>query len=110
MSDSEQAEMWRTVLPAEAVANGAAFLVSDECPVSGECFSIGGGRMARVVFAEPRGYVSPHISPEEVRDNWSMVMGEVDSDAVLAGFSEVRSLDHEFELMVAAGVGGDDSA
>jgi hypothetical protein len=93
------------MLPAEAVANGAIFLVSDECPVTGQCFSIGGGRVARVVFAQPRGHVSSHLTPEEVRDHWSAVMGEVDADATLHGFQEVRSLDQEFELMVAAGVG-----
>ena len=98
-------EMFRTSLPAQAVANGAMFLVSDECPVTGQCFSVGGGRVARVVFAEPRGLVSSDITPEAVRDNWAAVMGDVEGDAMLHGFHEIRSLDQEFELMRAAGVG-----
>jgi NAD(P)-dependent dehydrogenase (short-subunit alcohol dehydrogenase family) len=110
MAGSEPGEMFRTVLPAEAVANGAIFLVSDACPVSGQCFSIGGGRVARVVFAEPRGFVSANITPEGVRDNWGAVMGDVDGDATLHNFQEVVSLDQEFQLMVAAGVGSGDEA
>jgi len=105
MTDAEQAELFRKNLPAEAVANGAIFLVSDDCPVSGQCFSIGGGRVARVVFAEPRGFWSPGITPEQVRDNWGAVMGDVDANDALHGFQEVVSLDQEFTLMVAAGVG-----
>lgn len=106
MAGSEAGEMFRSTLPAEAVANGAIYLVSDECPVTGQCFSIGGGRVARVVFAEPTGFYSPTITPEAVRDNWAAVMGAVEPDAALVGFREVISLDQEFELMVAAGVGG----
>ncbi len=107
MAGGEFAEFFRKHLPAEAVANGAAFLVSDDCPVSGQCFSIGGGRVARVVFAEPRGFWSPNITPEAVRDNWAAVMGDVDAGHNLDGFQEVVSLDQEFMLMSAAGVGSD---
>ena len=107
MAGGEFAEFFRKHLPAEAVANGAAFLVSDDGPVSGQCFSIGGGRVARVVFAEPRGFWSPNITPEAVRDNWAAVMGDVDAGHNLDGFQEVVSLDQEFMLMSAAGVGSD---
>lgn len=105
MADGEFGEFFRQHLPAEAVANGALFLVSDDCPVTGQAFSIGGGRVARVVFAEPRGFFARDISPEKVRDNWATVMGEVDEDATVHGFKEVVNLDQEFGLMTAAGVG-----
>ena len=102
---SEAGEFFRKYLPAEAVANAAAYLVCDDCPVTGECFSVGGGRVARVVFAEPRGFWSPSLTPEEVRDNWGAVMGEVDADGTLHGFQHVTSLDNEFAMLAASGVG-----
>jgi NAD(P)-dependent dehydrogenase (short-subunit alcohol dehydrogenase family) len=102
---SEVGEFFRKHLPAEAVAGGAAFLVSDDCPVTGQCFSAGGGRVARVVFAEPRGFWSPNLTPEELRDNWDAVMGDVDGEQTLHSFQEVLSLDHEFALINASGVG-----
>jgi NAD(P)-dependent dehydrogenase (short-subunit alcohol dehydrogenase family) len=105
MSGGEFGNFFRQNLPAEAVANGAAFLLSDDCPVSGQCFSIGGGRVARVVFAEPRGFFSRDLTPEQVRDNWARVMGDVDPDETVHGFSEVRSLEREFQMVAAvAGV------
>jgi NAD(P)-dependent dehydrogenase (short-subunit alcohol dehydrogenase family) len=105
MADGEFGEFFRQHLPAEAVANGALFLVSDECPVTGQGFSIGGGRVARVVFAEPRGFFARDITPELVRDNWDQVIGEVDADDTLHGFQEVVSLEREFQMLTAAGVG-----
>jgi NAD(P)-dependent dehydrogenase (short-subunit alcohol dehydrogenase family) len=102
---SDVGEFFRQHLPAEAVASGAAFLVSDDCPVTGQCFSVGGGRVARVVFAEPRGFWSPTLTPEDVRDNWDAVMGEVDGNDTLHHFQEVISLEHEFALINATGVG-----
>jgi hypothetical protein len=106
---SETGEFFRKHLPAEAVANAAGFLVSEDCPVTGQCFSVGGGRVARVVFAEPRGFWSPDLTPEQVRDNWAEVMGNVGDDKTLNGFQEVVSLDHEFELLAASGVGTKDA-
>lgn len=105
MSGGEFGTFFRQNLPAEAVANGAAFLLSEDCPVSGQCFSIGGGRVARVVFAEPRGFFSRDISPELVRDNWAQVMGDVGADDSVNGFWEVPSLEREFQMVAAvAGV------
>jgi NAD(P)-dependent dehydrogenase (short-subunit alcohol dehydrogenase family) len=107
MAEGEVGQFFRQHLPAEAVANGALFLVSDDCPVTGQGFSIGGGRVARVVFAEPPGFFTRDITPEKVRDNWAAVMGEVDEDDTLNGFLEVASLDREFQLVAASGVGGE---
>ena len=105
MSGGEFGNFFRQNLPAEAVANGAAFLLSEDCPVSGQCFSIGGGRVARVVFAQPRGFFSREITPEQVRDNWAQVVGEVDAADNLHGFWEVPSLEREFQMVATvAGV------
>lgn len=106
LEGSEMGAFMLAAMPPEAVVNGAIYLASDACPVSGQAFSIAGGRVARVVFAEPLGYWSATITPEEVRDNWSAIMGEVGEDHVVSGFREIVDLEQELGLMVAAGVGG----
>jgi NAD(P)-dependent dehydrogenase (short-subunit alcohol dehydrogenase family) len=107
MAEGEIGEFFRKHLPAEAVANGALFLVSDNCPVSGQGFSIGGGRVARVVFAEPPGFFARDITPELVRDHWAEVVGDVGPDDSLNGFLEITSLEREFQMVAAAGAGGE---
>ena len=51
------AELMESRFPPEAVASFVAWLCSPSCPVSGEAFSVGGWRAARVVLAETVGAV-----------------------------------------------------
>jgi NAD(P)-dependent dehydrogenase (short-subunit alcohol dehydrogenase family) len=53
------AQLFEQRYPPEAVATFVAWLCHRSCPVSGESFSVGGGRAARVVLAENRGVVLP---------------------------------------------------
>jgi NAD(P)-dependent dehydrogenase (short-subunit alcohol dehydrogenase family) len=69
--------------PAE-VAPVVAWLLHPDCPTSGECFSVGAGRVARVVMAVAPGLES--IEPLSV-------------DAVAAGWQQATSLEG---LVVAA--------
>lgn len=50
-----------------------AFLCHDDCPVSGQLFSVGGGRVAQVFLGETKGYYSPALTPEDVQANWSTI-------------------------------------
>ncbi len=50
-----------------------AFLAHEDCDVSGEIFSVGGGRVARIFIGETPGYYSPELTPEDVRDNWDEI-------------------------------------
>ena len=50
-----------------------AFLAHEDCPVSGQTFSVGGGRVAHVFIAETQGYHNPNLSMEDVRDNWGTI-------------------------------------
>ncbi|MFM7044982.1 MAG: SDR family NAD(P)-dependent oxidoreductase, partial [Ilumatobacteraceae bacterium] len=50
-----------------------AFLAHDDCPVSGQTFSVGGGRVAHVFIAETQGYYNPSLSLEDVRDHWEQI-------------------------------------
>lgn len=56
------------------VADFVVALASEQCPVSGELFSVGGGRAARVVIATVPGHVG-ESSPEGYLANWDKVMG-----------------------------------
>ncbi|GGD79995.1 SDR family NAD(P)-dependent oxidoreductase [Croceicoccus mobilis] len=74
------------------VAVAALYLMHRDCPVSGQFFSVGGGRMARVVFASRDGIHDPDLSPETVRTRWAEIMGEEDAEQMLGdGFFELPS-------------------
>jgi hypothetical protein len=49
------------------------FLAHESCPVSGQLFSVGGGRVAQVFIGETKGYFNPHLSPEDVQANWDTI-------------------------------------
>jgi NAD(P)-dependent dehydrogenase (short-subunit alcohol dehydrogenase family) len=53
-----------------------AWLAHEDCPVSGEIYSVGGGRIARIFIAETKGYYAPELSPEAVRDHWDEIRAE----------------------------------
>lgn len=76
MPPSEYADwLWATMDPGK-VALGAAYLLSDECEIYGEMFSVGGGRVARIRLAETPGVMGPEESIEEMRDAFATVMAQ----------------------------------
>jgi NAD(P)-dependent dehydrogenase (short-subunit alcohol dehydrogenase family) len=52
------------------------YLASEECSVSGEVYSCGGGRVARVFIGVGTGYFDKDLSPESVRDNLDAIRSE----------------------------------
>ena len=58
------------------VAPVAAWLVHEDCPVSGEIYSVGGGRVARFFVGLSEGYANPELTLEDVRDNFDLVRDE----------------------------------
>jgi NAD(P)-dependent dehydrogenase (short-subunit alcohol dehydrogenase family) len=58
------------------VAPVAAWLVHEDCPVTGEIYSVGGGRVARFFVGLTEGYVNPELTPEDVRDHFDMIRDE----------------------------------
>lgn len=66
---------FKMMLP-EKVSVGAAYLMSEECKIYGEIFSMGGGRIARITIAETEGVVGSGTSIEEVRDAMPRVMAD----------------------------------
>ncbi|MFM2077132.1 MAG: hypothetical protein RJA49_1022 [Actinomycetota bacterium] len=50
-----------------------AYLAHEDCPVTGQTFSVGGGRVAHVFIGETQGYHNANLSMEDVRDNWATI-------------------------------------
>jgi NAD(P)-dependent dehydrogenase (short-subunit alcohol dehydrogenase family) len=62
----------------ELVAPMTAYLAHEDCPVSGEIYSAGAGRFARLFIAETPGYVHPtaHVRIEDVAAHWQAINDE----------------------------------
>jgi NAD(P)-dependent dehydrogenase (short-subunit alcohol dehydrogenase family) len=62
----------------ELVAPMAAYLAHEDCPVSGEMYSAGAGRFARLFIAETPGYVHPatEVRIEDVAQHWQAINDE----------------------------------
>jgi NAD(P)-dependent dehydrogenase (short-subunit alcohol dehydrogenase family) len=58
------------------VASVAAFLTHRDCPVSGEIYTVGAGHVARFFIGRTRGFYSPALSIEDVRDHLYQIRDE----------------------------------
>ena len=58
------------------VAPVAAFLTHRECPVSGEIYTVGAGHVARFFIGRTKGFYSPGLSVEDVRDHLDEIRDE----------------------------------
>jgi NAD(P)-dependent dehydrogenase (short-subunit alcohol dehydrogenase family) len=65
-------------LAPELVTPVVAWLVSEECPVSGEIYSVAGGRVARMFIGVTPGYFKADLTLEDVRDHWDEIRDETD--------------------------------
>ena len=79
----------------EYVTPVVTFLASEACEVSGHIYSVAGGRVARVFYAESPGVVLPNLSAEAVRDNLAMIDEP-------GGFYVPDSLDEETSIIAKA--------
>ncbi|MEV0756949.1 SDR family oxidoreductase [Streptosporangium sp. NPDC050280] len=61
---------------AERVSALVTFLAHEACETSGEVFSVGGGRIARVFVAEGPGWRQDDHTVEDIRDNWEAILAE----------------------------------
>ena len=78
-------------LAPEFVTPVVTYLAHESCPVSGEVYSVGGGRVARVFIGVTPGYVDHELSPESVRDHFDQIRDEKDY-AVPANLTEEMGL------------------
>jgi NAD(P)-dependent dehydrogenase (short-subunit alcohol dehydrogenase family) len=68
-----------------------AWLAHEDCPVSGEVYSVGGGRVARIFVGETKGYYKPDVALEDIRDNWDQIR-DTDGYAIPANLAEETAL------------------
>ncbi len=68
-----------------------AYLAHEDCPVNGQLFSVGGGRVAHVFIAETQGYFKEDLAVEDVRDNWATIT-EREGYAVPNGLPEETAM------------------
>ena len=94
MTEDIMGPMASKVAP-EHVSPLVGWLVHEDCPVSGELYSVAGGRIARVFIAESPGYYKPGHTMEDVRDNWDAIRDE-------KGYSVPANLSEETALYFAA--------
>jgi hypothetical protein len=62
----------------ELVSPIVAWLCHEDCPVTGEIYSAGGGRIARYFIGLTRGYYDPALTLEAVRDHFGEIRDEHD--------------------------------
>ncbi len=58
------------------VAPVAAFLTHRDCPVSGEIYTVGAGHVSRFFIGRTKGFYSPALSIEDVRDHLDTIRDE----------------------------------
>ncbi|WP_431901188.1 SDR family oxidoreductase [Nonomuraea sp. bgisy101] len=75
---------------AERVSALVAFLAHESCEASGEVFSVGGGKVARVFVAEGPGWKTDDLSPEAIADNWDSIM--VEQPYVLSAADSMKAM------------------
>ena len=63
-------------LDARLVSPVVAWLCHDDCPVSGEVFAVGGGRVSRFFTGLTPGHFDPELTVEAVRDNFEAIRTE----------------------------------
>jgi NAD(P)-dependent dehydrogenase (short-subunit alcohol dehydrogenase family) len=74
------------------VAPVAAWLVHEDCPVSGEIYSAGGGRVARFFVGLTQGYANSALTVEDVRDHFGQVRDETGYSVPAGVADELSSL------------------
>ncbi|WAC93738.1 SDR family NAD(P)-dependent oxidoreductase [Mycobacterium sp. Aquia_213] len=58
------------------VAPVVAFLTHRDCPVSGEIYTVGAGHVSRFFIGRTKGFYSPELSIEDVRDHLAEIRDE----------------------------------
>jgi NAD(P)-dependent dehydrogenase (short-subunit alcohol dehydrogenase family) len=71
----------------------AAWLVHEDCPVTGEVYSAAGGRIARFFIGLTEGYYNPKLTLEDVRDHFDEIRDE-------EGYIVPRNIGDEFTQLL----------
>ncbi|HET9072400.1 MAG TPA: SDR family NAD(P)-dependent oxidoreductase [Acidimicrobiales bacterium] len=72
-----------------------AYLAHEDVPVTGEVYSVGGGRVARFFIGMTHGYTNPSLTVEDVRDHFGEIRDE-------SGYTVPAGPADEFKALVEA--------
>jgi NAD(P)-dependent dehydrogenase (short-subunit alcohol dehydrogenase family) len=70
-----------------------AWLAHEDCPVTGEIYSVGGGRVAKIFVGVTPGYFKKDLTVEDVRDNFDQIRSE-------EGYAVPNSANAEIALLM----------
>lgn len=76
-------------LKPEYVSPMVAYLCSEECQVSGNIFTAGGGYFGRAAIVEGKGIIAPNPTIEDVRDKFSQICDMTGAEEFMNAFDEV---------------------
>ena len=76
LSESALRDWFLATMKPELVSPLVALLAHEDCPVSGEFFVVGGGRVARTVMVETHGYVNRDSTPEDILAHMPDIMSD----------------------------------
>jgi NAD(P)-dependent dehydrogenase (short-subunit alcohol dehydrogenase family) len=79
----------------ESVTPLVVFLAHEDCPVTGEIYTLGGGRVARVFLGVTKGIVEPKLTAEAVRDRFADIRDE-------GGYEVPATMNDELRLALEA--------
>jgi NAD(P)-dependent dehydrogenase (short-subunit alcohol dehydrogenase family) len=79
----------------EQITPVVAYLVHEDVPVTGEIYSVGGGRVARVFIGLTQGIVDPKLTAEVVRDRFDEIRDET-------GYEVPGELNDELRIAIQA--------
>jgi NAD(P)-dependent dehydrogenase (short-subunit alcohol dehydrogenase family) len=79
----------------EQITPVVAYLVHEDVPVTGEVYSVGGGRVARVFIGLTPGIVDPKLTAEAVRDHFDEIRDE-------SGYEVPGELNDELRIAIQA--------
>jgi NAD(P)-dependent dehydrogenase (short-subunit alcohol dehydrogenase family) len=79
-------------LKPEYVTPIVVFLAHEDCPVTGDVYSAGGGVVARYFVGLTPGYVNPGHSVEDIRDNFDQIRDETGYIVGASNNDELRKL------------------
>jgi hypothetical protein len=85
-------------LDPKLVSPVVAWLAHEDCPVTGEIYSVGGGRVVRFFIGMTTGYYKAALTVEDVRDNWDQIRDE-------KGYTVPSGPGDEFAAMMKAFTG-----
>jgi NAD(P)-dependent dehydrogenase (short-subunit alcohol dehydrogenase family) len=90
---AEMAARMRVEYPTSLVSPIVAVLASSACPVTGQHFDVGGGRVGMTFLATTPGYYDRAMTPESVLDAWDVVTDAGQYKVYTSGYESLEMVE-----------------